>query len=274
MLGLLTKWIILAVGAVLAMRVRRRGGWPAVIGVFSVVWLLLALDSWLRSSQSFLQGTDLNVLGLVFTYYGTVTTLVVFVTMIPVLTVARTGSVRKSIAWGVGSATLAVFVLPIFAFLASYYVPADHFPCSMPSVETSLPGRTIDGIGTTGFFDDSCPVPVAREQELDRTYGVINLRLQDSQHQLRISARTHEGEPLRIWSARSDAVRRDGSSPPSDSSVLTFKGQRYLLPSIPPMRDETETFSISVSRPQGELLEEIELHYAPVVCTCAFYDSL
>ena len=52
MLGLLTKWIILAVGAVLAMRVRRRGGWPAVIGVFSVVWLLLALDSWLRSSPS------------------------------------------------------------------------------------------------------------------------------------------------------------------------------------------------------------------------------
>ena len=138
----------------------------------------------------------MNVLGLVFTYYGTVTTLVVFVTMIPVLTVARTASVRKSIAWGVGSATLAVFILPIYAFFASYYVPADHFPCSMPSVETSLPGRTIDGIGTTGFFDDSCPVPVAREQELDRTYGVINLRLQDSQHRLRISARTHEGEPL------------------------------------------------------------------------------
>ena len=274
MLGLLTKWIILALGAVLATLVRRRGGWLAVIGVFCVVWLVLALDFWVRSLRYAPQGMELHALGRTFSDYGTVITLVVFVTMIPVLLVARSASVRKSIAWGVGSAAFAVFVLPIIALYASFFIPADHYACSLPSVESSLPSRTIDGIGTTGYFDDTCPVPIAREQELDRNYGVINLYFWGSPHRLRISARTHEGEPLWIWSARSDAVRMGGSRLPSDSSVFTFQGRRNFLPSQPPLPEETKTFSIRVSRPHGELLEEIELRYAPVVCTCAFYDSL
>lgn len=144
----------------------------------------------------------------------------------------------------------------------------------MPSVETSLPSRTIDGIGTTEYFDDTCPVPIAREQELDRTYGVINLYLWGSPHRLRISARTYEGEPLWIWSAGSDNVRLGRSSLPTDSIVITFQGRRNFLPSQPPRREETETFSVSVSRPDGELLEQMELRYAPVVRTCPFYDSL
>lgn len=98
MLELLTKWIILALGAVLATRAGRRGGWLAIIGVFSVMWLVLALDSWLRSSPFSPQGMELNTIDLVFSYFGTVSTLVVFVTMIPVLLVARNASLRKSIA--------------------------------------------------------------------------------------------------------------------------------------------------------------------------------
>lgn len=274
MLELLTKWIILAVGAVLAMLAGRRGGSLAIIGVFSVVWLVLALDFWVWSLPFFSQGAKLHALARALSDYWPVITVVVVVTMIPVLLIAQGASVRKSIAWGVGSATLAVFVLPIIALYAPFVIPADHYACSLPSVETSLPGRTIDGIGTTGYFDDTCPVPIAREQELDREYGVINLYLWGSPHRLRISARTHEGEPLWIWSARSDNVRLGGWRLPSDSSVFTFQGRHSFLPSQPPLPEETETFSIRVSRPHGELLEEIELRYAPVVCTCAFYDSL
>ncbi|MDE0002195.1 MAG: hypothetical protein OXQ29_05840 [Rhodospirillaceae bacterium] len=238
------------------------------------MWLVLALEFWAWSLPYFSQGMELHALARALSDYWTVITVVVVVTMIPVLWVARSASVRRSMAWGVGSATFAVFVLPIVALFASFFVPADHYPCSLPSVETSLPSRTIDGIETTGFFDDTCPVPIAREQELDRAYGVINLYLWGSPHRLRISARTHEGEPIWIWSARSDNVRLGGSRLPSDSIVFTFQGRHNFLPSQPPVPEETATFPIRVSRPHGELLEEIELRYAPVVCTCAFYDSL
>ena len=128
----------------------RRGGSLAIIGVFSVVWLVLSLDPWLPSSPFYSQSTEFNALGLVFSYHGTVTTLVVFVTLIPVLMVARSVSVRKAIARGVGSSILAVFALPFIAFFAAFSVPADHHACSLPSVESSLPSRTIDGIRTTG----------------------------------------------------------------------------------------------------------------------------
>ena len=64
-----------------------------------------------------------------------------------------------------------------------------------------------------------------------------------------------------------------GSSLPTDPIVFTFQGRRNFLSSQPPLSEETEMFSISVSRPDGEFVEEIEIRYAPIVCTCPFRGS-
>ena len=265
-------WAVLGVGAIIASLVGRRAGRLGVIGVFCVVWTILFSVSLMQE----LYLLQYNSLGRVVSEFVQGPTTAVAVTMIPVLWLARRGSVRKSSIWGIGAATVVIFVLPPIALIAATLIPADHYPCSLPSLEASIPSRTIDGVGTTGFFSDTCPVPIAREFAFDRDYGVVTMYWWGSPHRLRISGQTPDGEALGIGVNRIDPTgRRQYSPDPRESRVVTFfQGQSHLIPADPPLPSQTETFSITVFRSDGEPLEEIELRYLPKACTCAFYDVL
>ena len=268
----LNAWALLAVGAMIAALAGRRGGRLAVIGVFCAVWAILFSQSLMQELHLF----QYNSIGRVFSEFWMGTTTAVAVTMIPLLWLTGKASVRKAAAWGIGGATIVMFVFPPIALWAIAYIPADHRPCSLPSLESSVPSRTIRGIGTDGYFSDTCPIPIARELEFDRDYGTVNMYWWGTPHRLRISGQTSDGESLGIGVNRVDPTGRSQDSPePSDERVVTFfQGQSHLIPADPPHPEETEAFSITVFGADGEPLEEIPLRYLPRACTCVFYDSL
>ena len=170
-----------------------------------------------------------------------------------------------------------MFAYPVIVIAATLATPDDHHPCSLPSFESPIPSRTTTGIGTVGYFSDTCPIPVAREWEFDREYGIISMHWWTSpDHRLGISGQTPGGEPLGIGVNRVDPTGRSEYSPePREQRIVTFfLGQYYLVrPSSPhPDEDEAEAFSITVFGADGEPLEEIPLRYLPRACTCVFYD--
>ena len=268
----LIDWALLAIGAVMAALAGRRGGRLAVIGVFCAVWAILFSLSLMQELRLF----QYNSIGRVLSEFWKGPTTAVAVTMIPLLWLTGKASVRKAAAWGIGGATIVMFVLPPVALIGMAYIPADHNPCSLPSLESSIPSRTVRGIGTDGYFSDTCPIPIARELEFDRDYGTVNMYWWGTPHRLRISGQTPNGEPLGIGVNRVDPTGRSQDSPePGDERVVTFfQGQSHLIPADPPHPDETEAFSITVFGADGESLEDIPLRYLPRRCTCVFYDSL
>ena len=269
----LIAWALLAGGAVLAGFAARKGGHGAVIGVFCAVWAILYSLSVIRA----LLLSQHDGVGRVLVEVWKTPTILVAATMIPWLWLTDKTSVLKSAAWGVGAATIMMFVVPVIAIVAALAIPEDHNPCRLPSLESPIPSRTTIGIGTRSYFSDSCPVPVARELEFDREYGTIYMQWWDARpdHQLRMSGQTPDGESLGIGVNRVDPTGRSEYSPePREQRIVTFfPEQFYIVTADTPQPDEAEAFSITVFGVDGEPLEEIPLHYLPRACTCVFYDS-
>lgn len=268
----LTQWTILALGVVAATFAGRKGGRLAVVGVFSAVWVVLFSLAVVGVRHLF----ELNPIGRVVSGELPMPTIAACVTALPALWTAGRASVRKSVAWGISAATFVTFVLPPVWLFATQFVPAGHHPCILPSLESSLPSRTITGIPTTGFFTDTCPTPVARELELDREYGIVRMHLWGSPHRLGISGQTPDGNTLQFGVNRIDATGPQevwGLPPDRYSKVVTF-WQTYDPRPDTPRPEHTEEFSVTVFQRNGEPLEEIPLRYVPQACSCRYFDSL
>ena len=269
----LMVWALLAGGAVLAAFAARKGGRGAVIGVFCAVWAILYSLSVIPE----LQLSQHNWVGRILGEFWKTPTILVAASMTPWLWLTGKASVLKAAIWGIGAATIMMCAFPVIAIIASLATPDNHRPCRLPSLESPVPSRITIGIGTEGYFSDTCLVPVARELEFDREYGTIYMQWWDARadHRLRISGQTPDGEPLGIGVNRVDPTGLSEYSPePREQRVVTFfPEQFYLVTADTPHPDEAEAFSITVFRANGEPLEEIPLHYLPRACTCVFYDA-
>ena len=266
----LAQWVVLALGVATAALAGRRGGRPAVVGVFCAVWAVLFSLALVRSRHLF----GLNSIGSLLSVELPMATLAACVTMIPVLWTAGKAPVLRAAAFGIAAATIVTFVFfPLLLVSAALYIPAGHQPCFLPSLESSIPSRTIRGIPTKGFFTNSCPTPIARELEFDRDYGTVRMSFW-AHHRLLISGQTPDGDSLLVGVNRIDRTDRTQVSPhPNDSKVVTFSQTFGLRPPDPILPAYTEEFSVTVFQADGESLEEISLRYVPQACTCAYYDS-
>ena len=202
-------------------------------------------------------------------------TLATCLTAVPVLWATGRASVRRSTAWGIATATLVSFVLPVvllFVFMVITARPPS--PCILPSLESSIATRTVREVPTTGFLTHTCPTPIPRELEFNRDYGTLEMRLWGAPHRLHISGRTPDDDPLRVGVERLDPTGRTWVSPhPRASKVVTFFQTYNLDPSEVRLGDHTEEFSVTVFRPDGTLLEEIPLRYVPHTCSCVYFDG-
>ena len=263
----LSYWGLLAVGAVVAGVLGRKVGRLAVLAVFGVVWTIL-FSLALAQELHLLEYSIARILSEL--WVGP--TFAVAFTMIPVLWVTGKASIRKASAWGIGGASFVMFVFaPIMFVVQLRFIPDDHRPCSLPSLESPIPSRTTSEVGTRGYFSDTCPIPIARELEFERDYGIVSMSWWSSPHRLRISGKAPNGEPLRIGVNRVDPTGCSQDSPePGESRTVTFWRSRYSYTCTPPP-DQTEEFSITVFGESGEPIEEIPLRYIPRQCTCVFY---
>lgn len=266
-----TQWTVLVLGVVLAAFAGRKRGRLAVVGVFCAVWALLYAFALVRARHFF----ELNPIADVMTMELPPPTLAACLTAIPVLWTTGRASVRRSATWGVATATLVSFALPIALIYATLIIPAGRSPCILLSLESSIPSRTVRGVSTTGFFTDTCPTPIANELAFDRDYGTLEImQLPGTRHRLLISGRTPDDDPLRVGVERLDPTGGTWVPPHAPASKVVTLSQTRLDPSDPRLADHAEKFSVTVFRADGALLEEIPLRYIPHTCTCVYFDSL
>ena len=261
-------WAILALGGVAAAMIGRRGNKLAVIGVFFVAWIVCAVYEIERRSYPIGRIDEVEI--------WVMAAIMAFVAMVPMLFVAGKVSLGGGALCGIFGATIAVYGLQMLLIALAAKVPVQQHPCNLPILEASIPSRTLEEIGTVGFFSARCPVPVATEVEFDRDYGVLGMRWRMANHSLYAFGRTADGQSLSIGGGRFNKIYSTRWSPgPEYSHVMDF-GQRYSGSYAPATRAlvRPETFSLTVSRADGEQLEEIELSYGSRPCTCAYYLGL
>ena len=102
----LAQWVVLALGVATAALAGRRGGRPAVVGVFCAVWAVLFSLALVRSRHLF----GLNSIGSLLSVELPMATLAACVTMIPVLWTAGKAPVLRAAAFGIAAATIVTFV--------------------------------------------------------------------------------------------------------------------------------------------------------------------
>jgi hypothetical protein len=176
--------------------------------------------------------------------------------------------VSKKPGYWIGG-TLVFFSLAALYVAGALFLPR-HYPCNLPSLESAIPATVLSEVGTVGYFSHTCPVPIAEELAFERDYGELRMLWwgSSSLHRLYMAGASTAGRPLRIEGRRVEAY--EASRPDSRLSGYASRATLSRGNNIPPMPMQ---FTITVLD-DSELLEEIELRYAPQRCTCALYDGL
>jgi hypothetical protein len=255
--------ILVSAAVVYAVLQRRYGRW-APLRVFLLAWLALLANA---DAYSLL---EYNSVATILRHLAPGATVSVAFMIVVVLLAQRGAASRaKLLTWGVGGAAIAAYVFPIIAIVTLGNIPI-HQPCNLPSLELTLPSRTIDEIGTEGFFETTCLVPVTTELELERPCGTIHLKWWGSPHRLYIVGRGTDGSPLRFGGSRVDEYRPNtpGTFLDAFSHRITFNVENFVGEPPP------EAFTIEVFGAAPEPLEQLDWRYVPQRCTCATYDSL
>lgn len=260
------QWAILVLGGIVAVLIGRRSGKLAIVGVFLAAWAGVVLVE-LARGPSIIADWEFGL---------SMAAILVSAAMIPMLFVIGRVSIFGGIAWAVVCATFAVPGLTILMLLWVSYVPIGQTSCHLPTLEASVPGRTLAEIGNTGLFTARCPVPLATAWEFDRDYGVIGMGWGTLRHELHVFARTADGQPLGIGSDRVQTVDSWPWPPrPGYTDVVPLGRFSYQGVAPGPNRPvESEAFSLTVSDTDGAVLEELDFSYASQECTCAVYMGL
>jgi hypothetical protein len=260
--GLTLDFVVLATGVVLYVIAAHWVGRWAMFPVFVIAWLGLLVNAGALSLLEY------NSAFVILRHLALPATLAVAFTALAALWAERTRAFRKTLGYGFGGAAFSAYALPVIALLIAGTVPR-HFPCTLPSLESSVPTETIAEVGTSGFFSNTCPVPVATEFELARPYGSIGMFWWGSPHRLYIVGEGQDGGSLTIRGARVEqySANRQDSPLGRYTSRITFPVETYVPGAT------AEAFTIEVSR-DGRPLEELDLKYVPQQCTCAVYDTL
>jgi hypothetical protein len=258
-------FVILASAAVVYAVLQRRYGKWAPLRVFLLAWLCL-----LANADAF-SLLEYNSIATILRHLAPGATVKV-VFMLAVMLWAQRGAAwsrGKLLAWGVGGAAGAAYLVPVIAIVTLGNIPSHH-PCNLPSLESTVPSRAIEQIGAERYFEDTCPVPVATEIVLERPYGSIRMKWWGSPHRLYMVGEATDGSPLRFGGSRVEEYRPNtpGTFLDAFSHRITFNVENYV--GNPP----PEAFAIEVFGAALEPLERLDLRYVPQRCTCATYDSL
>ena len=256
-------WLILAGAAVAYALLQRRFGRWALLA-FGPAWLGLIANG------DAIALLEYNSVATILRHLAPGATFRVAFMIIAVLLAQRGGtSLRKLLWWGLGGATVGAFVLPIVAILTLGNIPM-HQPCNLPSLESTLPSRTIEEIGTEGFFESTCPVPVATELEFVRPYGTIRMKWWGSPHRLYMVGRATDGSALRFGGPRVEVYTPNTPGTFLDAFTHRIRFQVNDFVGTP----SPETLAVDVFGTASDPLEQLDLRYVPQSCTCAIYDSL
>lgn len=158
-----------------------------------------------------------------------------------------------------------VYVLLIVAILLAgcepRYVNTD---CWLPILLTDEPLRTLVDVGDRNDRSfNTCPVPVARIFEAERSNGTVKFEWWGSPHKLYISARSTDGQPLDIRGAGVEVYRdTSGSWLAEYSHNRTFSGNNLLD------KPASEPISIALFGADGNLVDTIQATYDTVRCSC------
>ena len=267
MVGQIAIWAVLAVAVFAAAAANRRVGIWGLISVLAVAWPVLMVTDLFGWGPGTRQILALNSLSMLFRQLWPGATWTIGLVALPMILARRSRSRRTLIGWGLGSAAFAAFVAPFVALFAALNIPR-HDPCYLPSLELEVASRTIVEVGTSGYFTDTCPVPIARELELQRDYGVVRMMWWGSPHRLYMVGEGSGGTPLAFGGERVEEYHNtSGSFLAPYSGRVTFRNSNFRGVA------NGETFELRVSAADGELLEQLTLRYVPVRCTCATYDG-
>ena len=176
------------------------------------------------------------------------------------------GHFRGRLKYWLYGFTFAVSALGLYV-LVPLFIP-DYYPCNVPSLVAMIPSTTLSEVGTSGYLEDHCPVPVASELEFDRPYGTVKARWWGSPHRLYFVGTSAQEVPLDFVGSRVEAFHTDrpDSFLAEFSSRVTFSGGNYI-------DSEPERFEVDVYDDSG-LRESLHLRYVPVRCECAASEGL
>jgi hypothetical protein len=140
--------------------------------------------------------------------------------------------------------------------------------CNIPSLKSGIPSKTTRHVG--GPFGPRCSESIASKQRFPRGYGTIRMRWWGSQHRLYIVGWANDGTPLTFRGARVEeySAKRWYSPTAKYSHRITFPVYEYAG------NPSSETFALEVLGKDLQLIERLEMTYAPKQCTCRDYDSL
>lgn len=151
-----------------------------------------------------------------------------------------------------------------------------HRECYLPKLSSELEIRTIETLGPSGYFRDSCPIKVLREFELRRPWGEINLRWHGSPQRLWLKVLSNQGASNKgdILTPVSDGIKNVDDDPFNRplrgefNYVIDFHGRYFYI------EDGKKTFTIAIKNQADVILETLTFGYETVKCTCAYYDSI
>lgn len=163
-------------------------------------------------------------------------------------------------------ASLTIVSLMVYT-CAPLFIP-NYYPCNLPSLESSIKGRTLSEVGTSGYFDDRCPAPIASEIEFERPYGTIRVHWWGSPHRLYMEGGSTEGGSLDFRGPRVEEFQanRPDSILAGYTHRITFSGRHY-------MDSESERVTLEVYG-DGVLRESVDFRYVPIRCECPAPEGL
>jgi hypothetical protein len=136
--------------------------------------------------------------------------------------------------------------------------PPQLFACEYPLLVAKIPIATVGD--ARYLIPYTCPVPIANNMQYTRPYGAIQMHWQAGfpagHDSLYLVAWAIDGRLLRIGGPRVEDY--DDSIPEflaEYSDRVTFDGR-------------PETFTIEISRDNGEAIEQLALDYVRQQCTC------
>lgn len=158
-----------------------------------------------------------------------------------------------------GCSTMVLFVLVACE-------PAYHdVGCWLPILRTDESTRIVVKVGDPeDRGSDTCPLPVARTFEAERSYGTVKFEWWGSPHRLYISARSNDGAPLDVSGARVEPfVDVSGSWLKEYSHRIDFSGNDLLGKPAP------QDIEIEILDRDGRSLDTISAVYDTVRCSCS-----
>lgn len=152
--------------------------------------------------------------------------------------------------------------------LAGCEPPYVDAKCWLPVLRSDEEVRTLVNVGDgQDRSSNSCPIPVPRVFEVERSYGDVKFEWWGSPHKLYMSATAPDGQRLGIRGEKVEVYENtSGSWLASYSHRIVFSGSNLLD------KPASRRLTIEIVGADGTTLDSIDATYDTVECTCPVPD--